>query len=744
VIPTTGTHAVRLSIALCCAGGLCGIAAEPDTRAPAGPRPFQRTNDGVPPLSPEQFNPDTGLRLAPNFIEDAQVRYEMKRRVTRTAPATPQQFNPDPGATLKKPATPPPSFFQYEYVPPPPFSGDAIPSDLALPRENVSVNELLLREPELPRVQYGFEPFAAELALPRTNTVENLPVPTHWRMEDYPLSRQHVLATNFVAMTNRYRVPFVPWRRYTSGDIETPYAHEEPFLWHPYYQSVLKGDVPVIGQDIFLNLTASTATEAEFRRIPTPSGISSARPGSAEFFGASEQWSVQNNLALTIDLFRGETVFKPVEWAIRLQPIYNLNHVEVEETTVVSPDPRGYRRSYVERTKDFWALQEVFAEVHLRDLSVNYDFIASRVGNQTFNSDFRGFIFNNTDLGARIFGNYDNNHWQYNAAAFDMREKDTYSELNSLDQRDQRVVILNAYRQDVIWRGYTAQASFHANLDDGGTKYDRNGNLARPALLGDAREHEVQAYYFGWAGDGHIGRWNVSHAVYQAIGHDTYNGLAGQPVNINAQMAALEVSYDRDWVRYKASFFYASGDDDAEDDTATGFDTIFDNPNFTGGPFSYWVRQGFNLGGTAVNLKQRNSLVPNLRTSKAQGQANFVNPGVFIYSLGAEIDTTPKLKTLLNANYIHLAETDAIKTALLTDNVRREMGWDLSIGWQYRPLLTDNVILSAGFGALIPGSGFRDIYRHNTSPVPGYNSSRGRGEVDDFLYSGVVALTLTY
>jgi hypothetical protein len=262
--------------------------------------------------------------------------------------------------------------------------------------------------------------------------------------------------------------------------------------------------------------------------------------------------------------------------------------------------------------------------------------------------------------------------------------------------------------------------------------------------LGSPSPHEVQAYYFGWAGDGHIGRWNVSHQFYQAFGHDTFNGLAGQRVDINAQMGALEISYDRDWIRYKGSFFYASGDDDAEDDEATGFDTILDNPNFTGGPFSYWVRQGFNLGGTAVGLKQRNSLVPNLRTSKTQGQANFVNPGVFIYSLGADIDTTPKLRTFLNANYIRFAETDSIKTALLTDKVRGEVGWDLSIGWQYRPLLTDNIVISAGFGALIPGSGFRDIYRRSTSPVPGFNSPNRRGEVDDFLYSAVMALTLTY
>jgi hypothetical protein len=744
------------------------------------PKPFQRIYYGPPPLSPDSFNPDAGIRFEPDYIEDAAIAYELKRRTNSVAPATSPPFNPDPGASLKKPVEPPKPFFRYDYVPLPVFSGEPIPSELQLPRAPVHQIELLLHEPEVTPSPYGRDPLTNGLALPRTNVFENTPIPTQWRMQDYPVNDSHRVPANSLPMTNRYHVPFVPWRRYTSGDIETPYAHEEPYLWHPYYQSVLKGDSPIIGQDIFLNLTAGNSTELEFRRIPTPSAISSARPGSAEFFGKSEQWSVQNNLSLTLDLFQGETVFKPVEWAVRIQPVYNVNYVDVKETTVVRPDPRGFgnrdnRPSHnnpssvnnpgdvggalggvtpvgknlanspsTERTKDSFALQEVFAEVHVRDLSENYDFIASRVGNQTFNSDFRGFIFNDTDTGVRIFGNWDNNKWQYNAAAFDMREKDTYSELNTFDSRNQRVAIVNVYRQDAIWHGYTAQASLHANVDDGGTHYDRNGNLSRPALLGDTKTHEVNALYLGWAGDGHIGRWNVSHAFYQVVGHDTYNGLAGRPVDINAQMAALEVSYDRDWIRYKASFFYASGDGNAEDGTATGFDTIYDNPNFTGGPFSYWVHQGFNLGGTAVGLKQRNSLVPNLRTSKSEGQANFVNPGVFIYGLGADIDTTPKLKTFLNVNYIRFAETDSLKTALLTDKVREEVGWDFSIGWQYRPLLTDNVIVSAGFGALLPGSGFRDIYRRSTSPVPGYNSPNRSGDTDDFLYSAVMALTLTY
>ena len=128
----------------------------------------------------------------------------------------------------------------------------------------------------------------------------------------------------------------------------------------------------------------------------------------------------------------------------------------------------------------------------------------------------------------------------------------------------------------------------------------------------------VQAYYVGWTGDGHIGRLNITHAFYQAFGQDNFNGIAGRRVNINAQMAALELSIDKDWLRHKLSVFYASGDDDPKDGDGTGFDTIFDRPFFIGGPFSFYVHQGFNLAGTSVNFKQRDSLVLDFRTSKAK------------------------------------------------------------------------------------------------------------------------------
>ena len=288
-----------------------------------------------------------------------------------------------------------------------------------------------------------------------------------------------------------------------------------------------------------------------------------------------------------------------------------MNYIDVEEANLLDPDPRGSERMRTSRQKDFFSLQEAFVEIHIRDLTHTYDFISSRFGIQPFVSDFRGFIFNDSNLGVRLFGNYDNNRWQYNLAAFDMREKDTYSGLNEFSSREQVVLIANVFRQDFLAKGYTAQLSVHANFDETrpALRQERISSLGRRPI-GDVRDHYVQAYYLGWTGDGHIGRLNISHAFYQVFGEDSHNGIAGQRVDIFAQMAALELSIDRDWLRHKLSFFFASGDDDAEERSdATGFDTILDRPFFIGGPFSYYVHQGFNLAGTSVDFKQRDSLV---------------------------------------------------------------------------------------------------------------------------------------
>jgi len=769
VLPRLALTSLALGTALSPAG-----AGPRETAAGQELKPHQAVSTNTPPLSPTVFDPDPNRLQLPAQPGRTNAWTEKVLLSTNGPPAL--QFNPDPGAGLRPPANEPAALFN-EPTAPPLFREPAIAPALALPRTQVRQNEIV-PVPVTPPVNYGLGPLTNGLALPRANTRRNLKITSDFEVPHYTLL-QGDFPANTVPFPDRWRIGFVPWKRYTSGVVDQPYETPVPSLWDPYRQSLLKGDLPLIGQNIFLDLTASSETVTEIRRVPTSSGVSTAVPGEYDFYGRSDELSVQNNFAFALNLFQGATVFRPVDWDLKLEPVFNVNYLQAQETGVVSPSPKGYlggsqppppNNGFVnnpgdigtllngqvgpangyratqstERTKELLTLQQAYGEVHLHDWSDNYDFLSVRSGIQSFNGDFRGFIYNDVNQGTRLFGSWNNNLYQYNLAWFHQLEKDADSELNTLADRGQEVFIANLYRQDFIWQGYTVESSFFANYDHGGVHYDDNGKLVRPAPIGEVRAHDLEAYYLGWAGDGHIGRFNVSHAFYEVLGHDDFNDVAARPVDINAQMAALEVSCDRDWARYKMSFFYGSGDKNANGGTATGFDSVVDNPNFTGGPFSYWARQGFNLGGTSVNLKDPDSLVPDLRTSKTEGQANFVNPGIFIYGVGAEFDLTPKLRSFLNANYIRFAETDVLKTVLQTDRVDPEVGWDFSLGFQYRPLLTDNIIISAGLGVLIPGTGYRDIYKTNTNPVPGLNSTGPVGTVDDFLYSGLIAVTFTY
>src|SRR6266542_774166 len=616
------------------------------------------------------------------------------------APLSPSEFNPDPGASQRVEPEAPPELF-------PPVL------------------------PQLP--EYGEEPLPRSLELPRKGVREMVPQRRKLDYETYPESEQgEGLLPASQPEPNRWFIGFGRWKRYADPSTETPYQSELQ-LWHPYLQSKLKGDAPIYGQDIFLNITAEDFFQFEARRLPTPSGVSTERPNSSEFFGRGDQLFYSNDFSIGLDLFRGETAFKPVDWALRVLGVYNHNYIDVEERNVVNPNPQ----QGTTREKEFFALQEAFGEIHLRDLSSNYDFISLRAGIQPFVSDFRGFIFNDTNLAVRIFGNYDNNRWQYNIAAFDMLEKDTYSDLNEFSRRQQQIYVANVFRQDLIWKGYTGELSFLANFDNASRHYDKNRFITRPAPIGTVADHYVQAYYIGWTGDGHIGWLNIDHAFYQVFGEEGLNGIAGKRVEISAQMAALELSVDKDWLRHKFSIFYASGDHDPTNEHATGFDTVFDRP------FSFFSHQGFNLAGTAVNFKQRDSLVVDFRTSKSEGQSNFVNPGAFIVGYGLDADITPKLRGFVNVNYIRTVDTATTELVLFTNHASNDFAFDCSAGFQWRPLLTENIVVTAGAGFLIPRQGYKDIYRANTQPVFGFPGPPA-GHVDDFLYSAIVTLTLTY
>jgi hypothetical protein len=508
---------------------------------------------------------------------------------------------------------------------------------------------------------------------------------------------------------DRWSIAMPDWDRYGIGG-EHPYVKGSK--WDPFNRNKLKGDVPIIGKQTFLNLTATSDTFLDGRRLPTPTDVSSARPGSSEFFGNGGQFALDQTFAFSFDLFHGDTSFRPVDWRIRITPVISLNYLAVQELGVVNVDvTKG-----TTRLDSHIGLQEAFAEVKLHDLGPNYDFISVRAGIQAFNSDFRGFLFVEEQPGVRFFGNLDSNRWQYNVAYFNFLEKNTNSGLNSMALRNQQVIIANAYRQDFLFQGYTAQLSVDYNKDDASIHYDDNGFLVRPAPIGAVysngmiRPHSVHAAYLGWTGDGHIGPLNLTHAFYQAFGNDSFNAIAGRAVTINAQMAALELSYDKDWFRIKSSVFYASGSANPSSSRARGFDSIDDFPEFAGGIFSLWNRESIRLTGSGVALNSGDSLLPDLRSNKDEGQANFVNPGIFLANVGAEFDLTPKLRGFANVNYLRFEHTETLEQILFQAPIHHSIGVDSGIGVRYRPPLTENISIAAGVASLIPGQGLKDIY----------------------------------
>lgn len=510
----------------------------------------------------------------------------------------------------------------------------------------------------------------------------------------------------FMEAENRWERTEPDWSRYKEGG-EYPYVKGRPV--DPFNRNKWKGDYPIFGRT-FLNLLLTSDTLTAGRRLPVPSNVSAARPGSQEFFGRGEQFFVAETFRLTTDLFHGDTAFRPFDWRLRVTPAVNLNYLRATENGVVNIDVRRGTNRY-----DWHAgLQEGFVEFKLRDLSANYDFVSVRGGIQPFVSDFRGFVFVDEQPGLRVFGNLFNNRWEYNAAYFYLLEKDTNSVLNTFQLRRQQVLVGNLYVQDFFVPGYTTQFSVHLNRDDGKMHFDDNDFLVRPVPIGLVQGRRIDAAYLGWTGSGHFGRWNISHAFYQALGEDGSNSLAGRPVTINAQMAAAELSVDKDWLRFKGSFLYASGDAHPRDGRARGFDSIVDSPVFAGGIFSLWNGQSIRLTGTGVALVGPNSLLPNLRPNKEEGKSNFVNPGLWLYNLGIDVELTTKLRALVNVNYLRFDRTEPLELLLFQAPIRHEIGLDYSLGFQYRPPLSDNLVLTFGGAALSPGSGFGDIYTRKT------------------------------
>src|SRR5205807_2829148 len=168
----------------------------------------------------------------------------------------------------------------------------------------------------------------------------------------------------------------------------------------------------------------------------------------------------------------------------------------------------------------------------------------------------------------------------------------------------------------------------------------------------------------------------------EAFGRDEFNPIVARAQHINAQLAALELSYEKDWMMWRASAFYTSGDHNLRDGRANGFDAIVPNQQFAGGGFlgnpsladrglinnafagggvNFLNREPIPLTGTGVFLFGPNSLMPTMRAGLFEGQANFVNPGILLFNAAFDAKVTPKLKGSINVNWAKFNRTEVLE-----------------------------------------------------------------------------------
>ena len=500
--------------------------------------------------------------------------------------------------------------------------------------------------------------------------------------------------------------------------VPPPSEYNVAGRWYdPYNQNIAKGDYPILGQNTFLVFALSVDNFGAVADVPTPSGVSALEQGSDAFFGRSDRFLVNEKVRLTLELYHGDVAYRPRDWEVRITPVFDYNYTRLRENNGVNVNVRKGS----DRSDNHLGFQELSVEKHLFNVTDRYDFLSARAGIQRFSSDFRGFVFSDFNLGGRIFGSLDNNRVQFNAIVLPMLEKETNSELNTVfDDRGQTVAIANVYLHDYITSGYTSEFSFHYNDDRASVHFDENGFPVRPSIVGNTRPHAVQALYAGWSGDGHLGRVNLTHTFYYAFGKDDFNSLAGRQIDIAAYMAALEISIDRDWMRFALAGLYASGDDKPSDGTGGGFDSIIDEPFFAGGPFSYWFSQGIGL--QAVGLVQKQSFLPNLRSNKFEGQSNFVNPGLLLVNAEFTAEVTQELKGVLNVNFLRFDKTEVLVEFTHQNSLHKNIGIDFGAGVVYRPFLNNNAILAVGLTGLQPLDGWKDLYESSKLRIASFVS----------------------
>jgi hypothetical protein len=453
--------------------------------------------------------------------------------------------------------------------------------------------------------------------------------------------------------------------------------HARSPLYDPYPPNILKGDYPFFGDKTFFAATGTLDFFGDFKK-------------NLDFFQEGRIRNIpyhETNLvgqitgALQLQVFHGDTVFKPTDWLIRVTPIFRWKC--------------GDKNAIDQGCGDDWKLFETFAEVKLFEIGDTFDPTNLRVGLQGFNSDFFGLIYNDAQPGARLFSEISRNQFKVNFAFFERLNKEKLSALDEFKLRDHRVGVISLEWDDFILPGFNILPNFVISND---------------RAPGVAAGGQLNAYYVGFTTNGRIGRVNVNSAFYYVTGTTAHNTPDKKSQHISAEFFFGQVTYPFAYVNPRFAFGWASGDGNPRDNVAHGFDSVFDNVAFGGGQFSYLFGEKIQLGATTV--LRGNSIFPSLRGANATSQ--YVNPGVLAFNPGVDIAITPKLTAEANYNYVRFDNTASLtaiaKTKYPGRNVSEEIGHEFNAGLTWKPLLNEQLILFMGGAVLLPAGAIDDLF----------------------------------
>ena len=91
----------------------------------------------------------------------------------------------------------------------------------------------------------------------------------------------------------------------------------------------------------------------------------------------------------------------------------------------------------------------------------------------------------------------------------------------------------------------------------------------------------------------------------------------------------------------------------------------------------------------------------------------------------------PELRFSTNIAWLSFDNTATLEKLRQQSSISREIGWDISGAIIYRPLFTNNIVLRVSGAVLVPGDGWKALYKERASGT-------------DIPYSVLANVILTY